>query len=87
MKTKYFSFCKEFKFLLIGRVAALCALVLIGAIAFSSVSVATYYSSSLASANAKRLPIYSTTRTDKALALSFDAAWGNEIKAHLLKPT
>ena len=64
--------------MLVGRVAALCAMVLIGAIAFSSVSVATYYSSSLASANAKRLPIYSTTRTDKALALSFDAAWGNE---------
>ena len=72
--------------MLVGRVAALGAMVLIGAIAFSSVSVATYYSSSLASANAKRLPIYSTTRTDKAVAFSFDAAWGNETKAHFPKP-
>ncbi len=86
MKTKCFSFCKDFKFLLVGRAVAICATVILGAIVFSSVSVATYYSSSLAATNAKRLPIYSTTRTDKALSLSFDAAWGNKTKAHLLKP-
>lgn len=85
MKTKSFSFSKDFKFLIVGKAVAICALVLICAVVFSSVSAATYYSSPLASANAKRLPIYSTTRTDKAVAFSFDAAWGNEDTDELIK--
>lgn len=37
-----------------------------------------------ASASARQLPVYSVQRDDKVVALSFDAAWGNEDTQNLI---
>lgn len=52
------------------------------ALALLAISTTFYYSpeakSTYAKANRKLVPIYSVERNDKKVALSFDAAWGNE---------
>lgn len=53
-----------------------------------SVFLAIVISASMVSASAatvRQLPIYSVGRDDKKVALSFDAAWGNEDTGHLIE--
>ena len=58
-------------------VAAACALLVTAALAGGAAAVRTAVSN-------KELPIYSVQRSDKKIAISFDAAWGNEDTQQLI---
>ena len=57
--------------------AILCCFIVIFALVFVSLNLGD---DSIATSNISKrdLPIYSVAREDKVVALSFDAAWGNE---------
>lgn len=58
--------------------------VLLGAIAFT-ITIRTTSKAITASAEPRDIPIYCVDRDDKKVAISFDAAWGNEQTDTLLK--
>ncbi len=59
------------------NVAAACMLLLLAGIAYAAPRAIVAASQNVASAS-KELPIYCVDRQDKVVALTFDAAWGNE---------
>lgn len=69
---------KKFRYIIIGKKALFC-LCLAFAVAFLSIFCGAGWNKTLTTtASAKRLPIYCTDNNKKQIAISFDAAWGNE---------
>lgn len=64
------------------RAASLVAILLAVVLIFAAVNSPMLVS---ASATSRRLPIYSVQRDDKCVALTFDAAWGNEDTEELIE--
>lgn len=65
------------------NVAAACMLLLLAGIAYAAPR-AVVAASQNAAAVSKELPIYCVDRRDKVVALTFDAAWGNEDTQQIL---
>ncbi len=65
------------------NVAAACMLLLLAGIAYAAPRAVVAVSQNSAAA-AKELPIYCVDRQDKVVALTFDAAWGNEDTQRIL---
>ena len=75
---------KSFQYIIIGKRTILCVgLSLI--VAFFGVFCGAGWNKTLTTtANTKKLPIYCTQTTKKQIAISFDAAWGNEDTGQLI---
>ncbi len=76
---------KKFKFFIIGKKTVI-ALSLAFSVAFLSIFCAAGWDKTLTTtANTKKLPIYCTETSKKQIALSFDAAWGDEDTGRLIE--
>ena len=78
---------REKRFCLWGKRQVACILLLLFVAAIAVVVLAAvipYAYASLTVSAARQMPIYCTDRSDKAVALTFDAAWGDEDAAAVL---
>ena len=77
---------KKFRYIIISKRLCICAVVVIAALVFGVFTAVGWNETLTTAAADKKLPIYCTDKQEKIVSLSFDAAWGNEIKAHFPKP-
>ena len=77
---------KNFKFFIIGKKALLCLGLAVCVAVFGSFCGVGWNKTLTTTATTKKLPIYCTENNKNQIAISFDAAWGNNQKAHFLKP-
>ena len=76
---------KKFKFLIIGKRTLLCVGLALTVAFFGVFCGACWNKTLTTTANTKKLPIYCTQNDKKQIAISFDAAWGNEDTGQLIE--
>ena len=77
---------RNFRYIIIGKRAVLCVGLALTIALFGVFCGVGWNKTLTTTATTKKLPIYCTENNKNQIAISFDAAWGNEIKAHFLKP-
>ncbi|MBQ5591186.1 MAG: polysaccharide deacetylase family protein [Clostridia bacterium] len=75
----------KFKYLIIGKKTFLCVGLTVFIAFFGTFCGVGWNKTLTTTANAKKLPVYCVQTDKKQIAISFDAAWGNEDTGELIK--
>lgn len=75
----------KFRYIIVSKKLCLCALAVVVALVLGTFTAVGWDKTLTASTTSKKLPIYCVDSKDKCVALSFDAAWGNEDTPQLIE--